>query len=113
MTKYCKKCYKAFADRFNYCAICGSKLEIYNGKWRDDTNITHEDIIQKIEEYEKSSLLFSTQAFLYSITIAFLILFLTTKNLHYLLISFLPYILGWLFHHKNSKLLKKSKYKKK
>jgi uncharacterized membrane protein YvbJ len=111
MTKYCKKCYKAFADRFSYCALCGSSLDMYDGKWKDDTNITHKDIIQKIVEYEKSSKLFSAQVFLYSIVVAFLILFLTTFNFYYLLIALLPYVLGGIFIYKNYKLLKESKFK--
>jgi len=33
----------------SYCCFCGKKLIIYDGKWRDDTNITHEEIIELVK----------------------------------------------------------------
>ncbi len=107
MTKYCKKCWKAFADRFCYCPLCGSKLELYDGEWRDDTNITHKDIMKKIEQYEKSSQLFAVQLFCFSVSIAFLSIFISNNDLLYLGSMFLVYAFGWIFVYLNYRLLKK------
>lgn len=50
ITKYCSKCYKAFADRFNFCAICGNELEVYDGNYREDDSINHGQILEGIRQ---------------------------------------------------------------
>jgi hypothetical protein len=57
MTKYCRVCNYSFADRFNFCPVCGKKLEIYDRQYREDEVITHKEILTEIKEKDRKSIL--------------------------------------------------------
>ena len=43
-------CNKVFDDKFCYCPFCGELLLPYNGPFNKNTNVSHKDILLKVEE---------------------------------------------------------------
>jgi hypothetical protein len=104
MTKYFRICNYSFADRFNYCPICGKQLEIFDRHYREDEVITNKEILTEIKEKDRKSILnyyISITLSLEGVAIAYSF-YKETQNyaIFFVTFAFIVMIIGWIFNTK-------------